>query len=85
MIKKAYKGLFNKELDKKSKLKYSRAFKGYNANVKYNQGYMEFRLSYNWKEVSDEIKIGLIQSLLNKVYKTNIKTVNIDLYDIFLK
>lgn len=85
LIKKSYKALFNKDLDKRAKLKYSRVFKGYNANVKYGSEFMEFRLSFNWKEVSDEIKIGLIQSLLNKVYKTNIKTVNIDLYDIFLK
>ena len=46
---------------------------------------MEFRLSYLWKSVSDEIKIGLIQTLFNKIYNTNIRTINIDLYNIFLK
>jgi hypothetical protein len=86
IIKKAFKELYpekNPEFD--AKIKYSKAFKGYNANVKYTKTTMEFRVSYNWKEVSDEIKIGLLQSLFNKIYKTNIKTVGIDLYNIFLK
>lgn len=87
IVYKAYYALFNKEFSGNVDLKYSRAFKGYNANVKYTKNLekVEFRLSYNWKEVSDEIKIGLIQSLFNKMFKTNIKTINIDLYDIFLK
>lgn len=86
LIKKSYKELYpNKELDVQAKLKFSKAFKGYNANVKYSRNHMEFRLSYLWKSVSDEIKIGLLQTLFNKIYNTNIKTINIDLYNIFLK
>jgi hypothetical protein len=46
---------------------------------------MEFRLSHAWKEVSEEIQIGLIQSLLNRVFCTKVKTINIELYNIFLK
>jgi predicted SprT family Zn-dependent metalloprotease len=66
-------------------VKYSRAFKGYNANVKYNMQQIEFRLSHEWKEVSDEITIGLIQLLFLKIYKQKKKTVNIDLYNAFVK
>lgn len=88
IIKKAFTGLYpDKEIDFQGKIKYSKAFKSYNANVKYykNMKNFEFRLSYQWKEVSDEIKIGLLQSLMNKVFKTNIDTINIELYEIFLK
>ena len=85
LIKKAYTELYNKEPDFDAKIKYSRAFKGYNANVKYSRALKEFKLSYNWKEVSDEIKMGLLQHLLNKVYKTNIQTINMELYEIFLR
>lgn len=86
LIKKSYKELYpDKDPDINAKLKFSKAFKGYNANVKYSKKYMEFRLSHLWKEVSDEIKIGLLQTLFNKIYNTNIKTINIDLYNIFLK
>ncbi len=86
LIKKAFTELYpDKDIDFEAKIKYSKAFKGYNANVKYSKRKKEFRLSYNWKEISDEIQIGLIQSLLNKIYNTNIKTINIELYEIFLK
>ena len=86
LIKKSFIELYpDKEIDFESKLKYSKAFKGYNANVRYRGNFKEFRLSYDWKEVSDEIKIGLIQSLFTKIYGTNINTVNMDLYEIFLK
>ncbi len=86
LIKKAFIELFpEKEIDFDAKIKYSRAFKGYNAKVKYTKDYMEFRLSYTWKTVSDEIQIGLLQSLFNKIYGKKIKTINIELYDIFIK
>jgi len=86
IIKKAFNELYpDKEIDFESRLRYSKAFKGYNANVKFTKTYKEFRLSYLWKDVSDEIKIGLIQSLLNKVYHTKISTLNQELYEIFLK
>jgi len=88
IIKKAFTGLYpDKELEFEARIKYSKAFKSYNANVKYhkNMKNFEFRLSYQWKGVSDEIKIGLLQSLLNKIYKTNVNTINIELYEIFLK
>jgi predicted metal-dependent hydrolase len=46
---------------------------------------MTFKLSREWKKVSEEIKIGLIQLLLLKVYKEKKKTINIDLYEKFIK
>jgi hypothetical protein len=86
LIKKAFSEMYpDKEMDFDSRLMYSKAFKGYNAKVKYTKLFMEFRLSYDWKEVSDDIQIGLIQSLLNKIYRTNIKTLEIEFYNIFLK
>lgn len=85
LVDKSFYELFNKDIEKKTVIKYSRAFKGYNANVKYTKEYMEFHLAYAWKEVSEDIKIGLIQSLLNKIHKTSIKTLNIEFYEIFLK
>ncbi len=88
IIKKSFNELYlENKINFDAKIKYSRAFKGYNANVKYTRDKknFEFRLSYKWKEVSDEIKIGLIQSLFNKVFNTNLNTINQDLYEIFLK
>ncbi len=70
---------------RESVLKYSRAFKGYNANVKYSKEKITFKLSYEWKDVSDDIKIGLLQSLFVKIIKEKKNTTNIDLYNNFLR
>ncbi|MBN2142067.1 M48 family metallopeptidase [Candidatus Woesearchaeota archaeon] len=75
--------------DRVMSVKYSRAFRSYNANVKYTSSRMDFRLSYEWKSVSDEMKIGLIQSLMVKVFRDKEmkakRTINMDLYDNFIK
>jgi len=86
IAERAFSGLFpERHLSRKLVVKYSRAFNAYNANVKYTAGSMTFRLSYEWKKVSDEIKIGLIQLLLLKVYHEKKHTLNIDLYEKFIK
>lgn len=72
-------------LNKTLILKYYKSFKGYNANVKYTSNYFEFHLSENWKTISDEIQIGLIQSLLSKIYKIKKNTYYLELYDLFLR
>jgi len=66
-------------------ISYSAKFKGYNANVKKRGNNVSFFLSKKWKEINDDVKKGLIQSLMNKLFKTKIITQNIDLYEIFLK
>lgn len=86
LVSEAFKGLFpDKEFNYKARIKYSRKFKGYNANVKYKDNYMEFGLSRKWKKISRETKLGLIQSLLLKIFKKRKNTTNIDLYNLFIK
>lgn len=86
IIEKAYAELFpEKPLQRTTKIKYSGKFSGYNANVRYTPTLLEFRLSRSWKEVSEEIKIGLLQSLMAKIFKTNVKTNAMDMYTYFLK
>src|SRR3989338_8086689 len=68
------------------KLKYSGKFRGYNANVKMTRESITFSLSRNWKPVSPDIKIGLIQGLLVKILKLKgRKTMRMDFYENFLK
>ena len=64
IIQQAYKLLYNKELDKKAAIKYSGKFKPYNANVHITKYELIFNLSKTWKEIDEQIKIGLIQHLL---------------------
>lgn len=85
LIIEAYKDLFDEIPHQRFTIKYSRAFTPYNANVKYTKEKIDFKLSHYWKDTSDEIKKGLIQSLLLKIFKKKKKTFEIDLYEIFLQ
>lgn len=85
IINQAYAGIFSKDCPYEFSLKYSGKFKGFNANVIKKGNYIEFRLSRNWEPVSNDIKMGLIQELMVKLFKRNINTYHMDLYNIFLK
>lgn len=71
-------------------LKYSGKFSSYNGNVKYGKKIFDceritFCLSKNWIGVDKQIQKGIIQHLMQKMFKTKIKTINQDLYESFLK
>jgi len=86
LIRQAFEQLYpGKMLNLHPVMKYSAKFSNYGANVRRYLNVLEFRLSYDWKTVNDEIKMGLIQELMLKVFKDRIKTMNIDLYNNFLK
>ena len=83
---KAYKKLFpGRELKRAITIKYSRRFKPYNANVRHSTRKIEFGFSHYWEPISDEIKIGLAQHLLLKVFKEKRSTVNTELYEKFME
>ena len=86
LIIEAFQQLYpNKELKYSVSLKYSRKFKPYNANVKLYGNNLIFNLSRDWKKISKEIQIGLIQELLGKILHDKKKTMNIELYNLFMK
>ena len=85
IIQKAYFGLYNKEIDREVIVKYSGKFSSYNANVKYTSRKIEFHLSKDWRGVSEEIRIGLFQHLIAKLFKTKRTTMNMDMYEYFVK
>jgi predicted metal-dependent hydrolase len=66
-------------------LYYSGKFNDYNANIKIRGRHFRINLSSKWRNINEDIKIGLIQVLLNKILRTNVQTQNIDLYELFLK
>ncbi|MBI1935023.1 SprT-like domain-containing protein [Candidatus Woesearchaeota archaeon] len=66
-------------------LKYSRKFKPYNANVKLHGDNLVFTLSREWKSISRDIQMGLVQELMTKILKDKKKTMNMELYNLFLK
>jgi len=66
-------------------IKYSRQFSAYNGNVRLAKNIVYFRLSKEWKSVDKEIKIGFIQELLVKLFGKAPKTINREMYNIFIK
>ncbi|MGV8168477.1 MAG: hypothetical protein ACP5N3_00305 [Candidatus Nanoarchaeia archaeon] len=86
LAREAFSELFpGKEESRDIIVKYSAKFRGYNANVRYSSKEIVFSLSRDWLELSDELKKGLIQHLLIKVYKIPFeKTIEMDLYEKFI-
>jgi len=90
IIKLAFESLFNRECPYQTQLKYSGHFKGYNANLRLEKNILTANISKEWRSLGKEIKIGLIQELLVKMFKKRYRwkkknTLNMELYNIFLK
>jgi len=82
----AFTSLFpDKEVRHEFSLKYNNKFKPYNANVRYSSTRIQFKLSKKWRTISKEIRLGLLQSLMLKVFKEKGNSVNIDMYNSFMR
>ena len=86
IVEEAFRGLYpEKEYKYEAKIKFSGQFSDYNSNVKKLGNKLIFGLSRKWKNVSREIVIGLLQDLLLKLNHDRKKTINIDLYNNFVR
>lgn len=90
IIEKAFKEIYpQREFSYTPIIKYTRQFNGFNANIRLRSAIIEIRMSKEWQNVSEEMQIGLVQSLLIKIFKRKgdkkIMTNNMDLYNKFLK
>ncbi len=90
IVEQAFKGLFPERVyNYRAKIRYSAAFKDYNANIRYNSSKREIVLSMSekWKDVSEDIRMGLIQELLMKMFNKGEKrnTLCMDLYHIYMQ
>jgi hypothetical protein len=72
--------------NRRIKLTYSGHFSNYNANVRYTRTHIEFNLSNLWKNIDEDIQIGLIESLVVRMFKIKgVSTSNMKLYESFMK
>lgn len=86
LIEEAFLRLFpNKEFSYLTEIGYNRRLGSFNANISLHQDIIRVNLNLQWKDIDDEIKIGLIQHLLLKILKVKTNTSNIDLYNNFIK
>ncbi|MBT3303965.1 M48 family metallopeptidase [Candidatus Woesearchaeota archaeon] len=86
LIKKAFTALYpEKEFNYISKIKYSGKFSDFNANIRRQGNFIEIGLSKKWKDIGEEIKIGLIQHLLMRMFKQKKSTLYTELYESFVR
>ncbi len=86
LIQQSYQRLFpNRDFNYQTKLEYNRRLSPFNANIMLYGKLLTVKMNLQWKNVDEEIKIGLIQHLLTRIFKSKRKTVNIDFYHNFLK
>jgi len=92
MIEESFKHLFpDKEFPYDARIKFTDHFSDYNANVRLRGNLLEFRLSKKFREVSPEIRMGLLQELMLRLFKryrydtSGINTMYIDLYNSFVR
>jgi len=96
IIEEAFQKLYpDREFNYSAKIKYTDRFNAYGANVKLYGNEIEFGLSKKWRTVSREIRMGLLQELMLKLWKrkslggrgkpSDFNTTYIDLYNSFVK
>jgi len=87
LLKDSFFDLFPEKKDQTYtfEIKYSGKFRGYNANIRRRANHISVNMSREWEDVSLEIKKGLIEELLIRLFKKKAQTINMDLYHNFLK
>jgi len=77
--------ILKKTKGKQLVIKYNNKFRAYNANIKYSEKRIIISMSKKWEDISEEIKKGLFQLLILKVFRIKKKTKQIGLYYSFIK
>ncbi len=88
LLKEAYNRLYpEKEIPFLCGARYSNRLNDYNSRISLKNNFLEVHMSKKWQPVDEEIKLGLVQSLMLRLLKEkNIKTTqNIELYHNFIK
>ncbi len=86
LIEESFQRLFpEKEFPYFTEMEYNRRLADFNANIRLEPRKIKVNLNLQWKDIDREIKIGLIQHLLLKMFKTRGHTYNIELYNNFIK
>ena len=86
IIQNSFDRLFpDNEFHYETEMEYNRRLGDFNANISLIRNKIKVNLNLQWKDIDNEIKIGLIQHLLLKIFKKKINTTNIDLYNNFVK
>lgn len=86
LLQESYQRLFpEKEFPYQTYLEYNRRLSDFNANIRLHKNTVSLHLNLQWKDIDEEIKIGLVQHLLLRVLKKKSNTPNIELYHNFIR
>ncbi|MEK7104469.1 MAG: hypothetical protein AAB868_00325, partial [Patescibacteria group bacterium] len=86
LIEESFQRLFpEKEFPYRAEMEYNRRLADFNANIRLEPRRIKVNLNLQWKDIDPEIKIGLIQHLLLRIFKKRAHTSNIELYNNFIK
>lgn len=86
LIEESFQRLFpDKEFTYQAEIEYNRRLADFNANIRLEPRKIKVNLNLQWKDIDQEIKIGLIQHLLLRIFKKRAHTHNIELYNNFIK
>ena len=86
LIQESFQRLFpQREFPYQATMEYNRRLAYFNANIRLHQNLLKVNLNLQWKDIDPEIKIGLIQHLLAKLFHSRQNTLNIELYHQFIK
>lgn len=91
LIQESFQLLFpDKIFDYTPILKYNKKLGDFNSSIRLTGKILQVNLNYKWREIDPEIRIGLIQSLLLKLFARKegckkISTYNIEFYYQFIK
>ena len=86
LIQTSYQRLFpDTQLPYQTAMEYNRRLSDFNANIRLSRNTLFLHLNLQWKDIDEEIKIGLVQHLLLRILKKKGNTPNIDLYHNFIR
>jgi len=86
LIEESFQRLFpDKEFPYQTEMEYNRRLADFNANIRLDPRKIKVNLNLQWKDIDREIKIGLIQHLLLRIFKKRAHSYNIELYNNFIK
>lgn len=90
IVQNAFQQLYPKKIKPKLTLSFSKRFNYYNGNVKIHKlgrtiTGLNFSLSNEFRDSDEDTIMGMIQHLLNKVYKTKVNSLEQELYNNFMK
>ena len=86
LIQESFQRLFpDREFSYETAMEYNRRLSSFNANITHHRNKIKVNLNLQWKDIDNEIKIGLIQHLLLKIFRVKKTTTNINLYNNFVK